>query len=134
MICSCIGPTVSLTQGDDVMQRTRSPFTAVLAAALLCGGGTIFADGPSKVSKEVASFGILRTVTPETAKSQALDWFKGAGKNDAAAQKDFDNEWASDRPLLDKVANTLRLGDADAKKLLDDAGDVYTAAPQEVPA
>jgi hypothetical protein len=97
------------------------------------GSATVLAEGEKKPTKEVPSFGILRAPAPETARSQALDWLKGVGKADATTQQ-FKEVWDSDRPLLDKVSATLELGDADAKKLLDEARDPGTAAPQTVPA
>jgi hypothetical protein len=104
-----------------------------LAAAFLYGSGAVLAEGEKKPAREVPSFGILRASAQETARSQALDWLKGVGKADATTEKQFNEEWASDRPVLDKVLNTLRLGDADAKKLLDEASDGNTPAPQTVP-
>jgi hypothetical protein len=87
----------------------------------------------AKRPKEVASFGTLRAPAPEEARSQALAWLKGVGKSDATTQKDFDHIWSDDRPLLDKVADTLTLGDAEAAKLLVEARDPNTPAPTTVP-
>jgi hypothetical protein len=42
--------------------------------------------------------------------------------------------WDSDRPLIDRVAETLTLGNADAAKLLAEARDPAAPAPKEVPA
>jgi hypothetical protein len=92
------------------------------------------AEGEKRPAKEVPSFGILRAPAPDAARSQALDWLKGVGKADETTIKKFEEAWASDRPLLDKVTATLELGDADAKKLLDEARDPSASAPQTVPA
>jgi hypothetical protein len=68
------------------------------------------------------------------ARADAQAWLKAAGKTDADTQKAFDALWASDRPILDKVADTFALGNADAKALLSDARNTEGAAPTEVPA
>ena len=115
------------------MSPTRCFLIPALAVALLCGGGRALAESKNKPAKELASFGVLRATAPETARGQALDWLKGVGKTDATTIKAFDAVWASDRQLLDKVADTLALGDAEAAKLLNEARDPNTAAPTAVP-
>jgi len=104
-----------------------------LCGALLCGARAT-ADEAKKVPKEVASFGTLRATAPDAARSQAEEWLKGVGKTDDATQKAFAAVWASERTLLDKVAETLCLGNADAKQLLDEARDPKAPAPTDVPA
>ena len=116
------------------MRVSRWFSTAAVAAALLYGGTALAGDGEKKAAKEVPSFGILRAPAPEAARSQALDWLKGVGKTDAKTTQEFDAVWASDRTLLDKVIATFELGDQSAKKLLADAADPGTPAPQAVPA
>jgi len=104
-----------------------------LSAAVLCGGSAFAAD--SKTSpKEVASFGTLSTPTPEVAKANAVAWLKSVGKTDDATMKKVDAIWATDRSILDKVADTLCLGDEKAAKLLATARDVNAPAPIETPA
>ena len=107
-----------------------------LAASLLLGGvGLAQADGEKTTkSKEIASFGTLRTATPEAARAQAEEWLKGVGKTDDATQKAFAALWAADHTLIDKVTETICLGSPEAKKLLDEARDPKGAAPTEVPA
>jgi hypothetical protein len=85
-----------------------------------------------KPLKEMPSFSQLRAPAPEAARAQALDWLKGAGKTDAATQKAFDELWASDKPLLDKVARTFALGDPAAAQLLKDARDYDGTPPTSV--
>jgi len=114
------------------MIRCAAVVLAVCGAMLCAGQAT--ADEATKVPKEIASFGILRATAPEVARSQAEEWLKSVGKTDAASQKAFADLWASDRTLLDKVADTLTLGSPDARKLLDEARDPKSAAPTEVPA
>jgi len=118
------------------VSRTRWFLAPALAVAFLGGGGyaAVAAEGGTKPAKDVVSFGALRCTPAETARSQALDWLKGVGKADDATLKQFDAIWASDRPTLDKVADTLALGDPQAKKLLDEARDPAAVAPTTVPA
>src|SRR5262249_7727846 len=66
--------------------------------------------------------------------AQALAWLKEVGKTDAATELAFTAVWGSDRPLLDKVADTLALGDPEAKKLLAEARDPDGPAPTDTPA
>lgn len=89
-----------------------------------------------KAEKEFVSFGSLKAPPLEAARAQALDWLSGVGKPDAATIKAFDALWNAkeDMPLLSRVAGTIRLGDAEAAKLLDRAADADTPAPTEVPA
>ena len=56
------------------------------------------------------------------------------GKADDATMQAFNLIWSdAGRPVLDKVAATLSLGDADAKKLLDDARNPKASAPTDTP-
>jgi len=112
---------------------SRWIFASTLAV-LLFAGGQVFADAEKNQPKEFASFGTLRSLDLEAARTQALDWLKSVGKSDATSLKAFDEIWkASDAALLDKVADTLALGDAGAAKLLADARNLSTAAPDKVP-
>jgi hypothetical protein len=104
-------------------------------AALLGGGGQAMAQAEKSPPKELASFGALRSTTPEEARGQALAWLKSVGKTDDATMKAFAAIWETkDRPILDQVADTLCLGDADAAGLMAEARKVGAAAPLEVPA
>jgi hypothetical protein len=114
------------------MIRWRAAVVA-LCGALLCTG-PLAADELKKGPKEIASFGTLRAMTPDVARSEAQAWLQGAGKTDAATQKAFADLWSGDRTVLDKVTETLCLGNAGARKLLDEARDPQAAAPTEVPA
>ena len=91
--------------------------------------------GRGKTAKEQSSFGVIRTPSVEEARNQAQAWLKGVGKTDAATQQQFTAIWADDeRPVLDRVADTLALGDADAAKILKAARDVNEPAPTALPA
>src|SRR5437764_15197724 len=105
-----------------------------LALALLPGGLLPAAESPRRPARGSPSFGILRPPTPAAARDQALNWLKRSGKTDDATQKQFASLWAGDRPLLDKVADTLALGDAGAAKLLAQARNPDAPAPTAVPA
>jgi tetratricopeptide (TPR) repeat protein len=108
-------------------------FSVAALTLLLLGTGQVQADAEKKPMKETASFSLLRSPTPEAARSQALAWLKSVGKTDAATMKAFEQIWAGDRPLLDKVAATLALGDPAAAKLLQEARDPDAPAPTSVP-
>jgi hypothetical protein len=104
------------------------------ALALALSGPAWAAGENSKATKELSSFGALRTLAPDTAKAQALDWLK-AVKGDGQALQAFEAIWKDpDRMVLDQVADTLALGDPEAAKLLTDARDATSPAPTKVPA
>jgi hypothetical protein len=106
-----------------------------LAAALPFATGTTAASDAAKKPKELVSFGTLRGASPEEARSQALAWLKGVGKADATTLKACDAIWAEKgRSVLDRVADTLALGDAEAARLLEEVRDLSLPAPTEVPA
>jgi hypothetical protein len=97
--------------------------------------GTAAAGDAGKKPKELVSFGTLRGTSPEEARGQALAWLKGVGKTDATSLKAFDAIWAqTGRSVLDRVTETLALGDAEAARLLDEARDPSVPAPTDVPA
>ncbi|MCE9533334.1 MAG: hypothetical protein K8T89_19740, partial [Planctomycetes bacterium] len=74
----------------------------------------------------------LRTPAIDVAKTQAETWLRTTGKVD---QKAFDAIWASEElTILDKVADTIKLGNADAAKILTAAANADKNAPSEVPA
>jgi hypothetical protein len=105
----------------------------VLALSLL--SGSLLADEAGKrPSRAKIDFGVLQSPALDEARALALAWLQGTGKTDAATMAAFDALWNGDKRLLDRVAETLALGDAEAKKLLDEARDANTAAPQTVPA
>ena len=99
------------------MRLTRWFSVSALALVLL-GSGTLRAEPEKKPLKEEASFGVLRAPAPDVARSQAQAWLKGVGKTDATTQKAFDALWATNWPLLDKVAGTFALGNPAAATLL----------------
>jgi hypothetical protein len=114
--------------------RKLSLSALAASAMLLCGFSVWAADAPKKPAKELVSFGTLQSPSLEAALAQALEWFKKAGKTDAASLKTFDALWASDRTLLEKATQTIVLGDANAAKLLAEIRDPKNPAPTSVPA
>jgi hypothetical protein len=115
--------------------RTFRWFSALGLAVLLAGGGQALAAEKKPAEKEVASFGTLRTADLKVVRGQAEAWLKDVGKTDATTQQQFAVIWAdADRSVLDKVAETLALGDAQARQLLTEVRDYNAAAPIEVPA
>jgi hypothetical protein len=102
-----------------------------LTAAALALGLTLPATA-ADVKKSEFTFGALRAASPEAAKAQAEAWLKSVNKFD---QKALDAIWAQeDLTVLDKVAEALKLGSADAKKLLDESAFADKSAPKAVPA
>jgi hypothetical protein len=108
-------------------------FPAVAAALLLLGSSSVQADPAKKPAREDSSFGAMKAVDPAEVRKQAEAWLKDV-KKDAATLARFNTIWQSDRPVIDRVAETLALGDAQAAKLLEQARDADAPAPTEVPA
>jgi len=105
----------------------------VAVAALLLYGGAALADAGKKPAKEESSFGALKSPDPAEVRKQAEAWLKSVKASDATLAK-FKKLWSADRPLADKVSETLTLGDAQAGKLLAEARNADAPAPMEVPA
>jgi hypothetical protein len=103
---------------------------AALLAVVLMAGSALAADA---TKPEVYSFGTLKSVQADTARAQAQEWLNASGKTDAATRKQFEAIWNQpERPLLDKIADTLSF-DPNAAKLLKEAGDLTLSVPKEVP-
>ena len=107
----------------------RSSIAAGLLSAVLVVGSTTAGDTKS----ELYSFGSLKSSSVETARTQAQAWLAKIGKADDATRKQFEAIWAqTDRPLLDKIGDTLSL-DADTAKILKNVNDLTVNVPKEVP-
>jgi hypothetical protein len=103
-----------------------------LSALIAASSSAVASAADAKPMKDL-SFGIIRAPGADQVKAQAADWLKSVNA-DAATMQKFEAVWAdADRPLLDKVADTLALGNADAAKLLAAAHHPDTAAPKELP-
>jgi hypothetical protein len=113
------------------MSRPRV-FATLTLAAVLGAAPALPADPPG--APEAPSLGTIRGLAPEQAKAAALGWLKAAGADAAAVQK-ADAVWtAGDRPVLDRVADTLALGNAEAAKLVAALRDPASPNPTEIPA
>jgi hypothetical protein len=102
----------------------------LLAAALATG----LAAPVSAADPKATPFGFstLKAATPEAAKAKAEAWLKSVGKFDQAA---FDGVWdKADRTVLDRVADTLALGNPEVKALLADLRKADAPPPAAVPA
>ena len=109
----------------------RKWLTAAALSAGLVFGSTMPAAAAEKTKNEF-TFGALRTTSLEAAKAQAQIWLKSTDKFD---QKAFDAVWAQeDLTVLDKVADTLKLGSADAARILNESAAADRNAPKAVPA
>jgi hypothetical protein len=109
--------------------------TLALAALLVCGGPTFAQGAPVKNdARELASFGTLKAPVADAAREQARNWLASTGsKLEGATLQAFDAVWQSDRPVFDKVTETLILGDENARKLLAEARNPSGAAPTQAP-
>ena len=91
------------------------------------------ADTGKKPARDAAStFGSLKADAAE-ARKQAEEWLK-AQKADAPTLARFKTLWEADVPLLEKVVQTLVLGDPAVAKMLDAARNADADAPTAIPA
>jgi len=105
----------------------RFGYATLLAASLAVSG--VWA---AEKQTDVYTFGSLKSTPAATARTQAQEWLASTGKTDDATRKQFDAIWSqADKPLLDKIAETLCL-DAKAAELLKSIND-GTAVPKDVP-
>jgi hypothetical protein len=103
-----------------------------VAVSLFQGRQVLVGNEPKK--GELPAFGALEIPTAEAAKAAARAWLQQAGKADAATLRQFENIWQQgDRPVLDRVADTLALANPAAAKLLAEASDPLAPAPTTVP-
>jgi hypothetical protein len=112
---------------------TMRRWFAVLVGAALCVQGTQTVLGADE--KKAARFASLEAQAPEVARAQALAWLKDAARGDAAKLQRAEAIWKQeDRTVLDRLADTFALGNADAARLLAKARNPLSAPPTEVPA
>ncbi len=104
---------------------------AALVLLALCSGPLFAEERPTKAPLLFAAY---RAPDAETVRQQALAWLKDAGRADADARLTFDALWSTDRPTLDRVADTLALSDTDAARLLAEARDPAVPPPTALPA
>jgi hypothetical protein len=104
--------------------------SALALAALLAAGG----PGHAIDTKKPLGFGTLDVASAETVKAQAQAWLKANGKTDAATTEKLEEIWKqSERPVLDRLADSFALGSAEAAKLMTEARDQQAPAPTKLP-
>jgi len=104
-------------------------FLALAAVALV--GGVAQAQNTKPAA---ASFSVLSAMETDKAQAEAKAWLTQAGKTDAATLQKFEAIWKqTNRTVLDRLAETFALGNADAAKLIADARNLAAPAPTAVP-
>jgi hypothetical protein len=102
----------------------------MLLSALLAGSGQALAID----AKKPPSFGTLDAANADAVKAQAQAWLKAAGKTDATTTDKFEAIWKqTDRPVLDRLADSFALGNADAAQMMTEARDQLAPAPIKIP-
>src|SRR5262245_60406629 len=102
--------------------------------ALLLATVTAFglATGSFAEPAKVYTFSTLKAPAPDTVRAKAEAWLKAADKLDVAR---FEAIWAqSDRPTLDRLVDSIAMGQPEAATILADARDPSMPAPKELPA
>ena len=106
-----------------------------LALAGLLGSTMLVQSAEPTTTKGTVSFGTLRALPAEAARTQAQDWLKSIGKMDEATQQAFEAIWkAEEQTVFDRCVETIQLGSPEAAKLLAEARNPEAPAPQAVPA
>jgi len=104
---------------------------AVMVSLAFIGAGRTLADD----QKNTGAFGTLETATPAAVQARALAWLKTATNNNAAKLREAEALWSrTDRSVLDNLADTFALGNADAAALLKLVRDDKLPPPTEIPA
>ncbi len=118
----------------------RKEFAALVVVAIsLAGPGVVLGQVETKGSKKPLAFVDLRSLAPDVARRQALEWLESNGKADEVTRKEFESRglhlWGqTERSVLDRVVGTFVLGDSQAASLLAGAVEVDSPAPTVVPA
>jgi hypothetical protein len=101
----------------------------VVCAFMLCVTAQVQAQ-----EKRVGGFGALDALTAEGAKNKLAAWLKDVGKSDTSTSAKLNAIWKDEsRSILDRVADSLALGDPVAAKLMLDARDPGAPAPIILP-
>jgi len=107
----------------------------LLAATALSTGLAVVDATPASAAdpvKPTFGFSTLKSATPETAKARSEAWLKSVGKFEQAA---FDKVWADEsRTVLDRTADALALGNAEAATILANVRKIEAPAPATTPA
>ena len=105
---------------------------STLALGVILLGGRQALIGSEK-ERGVVSFGALEGATPEAARAQAQAWLRQVGKADPATLQKLDAIWKQDdRPVLDRLGDSLALGSAEADRLLREARDANAPPPVKI--
>jgi hypothetical protein len=111
------------------LKRSNAAALVLLLAVPWC---LVRAEGPP--STQGLAFRSLHTPSSDAARAEALAWLQSTGKSDEATLRQFSAIWGqTDRPILDRVADVLALGDPEAARLLAGARDPAAPAPLSVP-
>jgi len=90
---------------------------------------------PVAAQDNTAQFGELKAASADAVKAKALAWLNKATGNDAAQARACQELWSrADRSILDNLADTFALGNADAAALLAVVRDPKAPQPYGVPA
>src|SRR5262245_58138647 len=101
----------------------------ITCAFMLCVTAHVQAQAPRH-----PGFGSLDVLTADAAKTKIAAWLKDVGKTDAATTDKLNAIWKDEsRSILDRVADSLALGDPVAAKLMLDARDPGASAPIVLP-
>lgn len=80
-------------------------------------------------------FGALEPMAAGAARAKAEAWLKEIGKTDPALLQRVEAIWKNnERTVLDRLADTIALGDEAAAKALSDSRDPLSPAPTQLPA
>src|SRR5438309_2195843 len=104
----------------------------LLAAAALTAGLAAPTVAFAADNAPEFAFSTLKPMATADAKAKAAAWLKSINKFDETA---FNKIWADEtRPLTDRVADSLALGNSEAEAILKNVRDGDKAAPVAVPA
>jgi hypothetical protein len=100
----------------------------VTCALMLCVGVA------NAQEKRTPGFGSLDSLTAKQAQAKLSGWLKEVGKSDAGTTAKLDAIWKqNERSILDRVADSLALGDPIAAQLMTEARDPGAPAPIILP-
>ncbi len=106
----------------------RRWFAVLIGAVLFAQGNAALANDKNKVVR----FGALEAPAAETTRASALAWLKNA---DATKMQQAEALWRQEeRSVLERLADTFALGNAQAAQLLRDANNPLAPAPTAMPA
>jgi len=97
-------------------------------------GGSQELVGNETKKKAGATFGSLEGMPPEAARARAEAWLRDVVKADAAKTKQFASIWSQEsRTVVDRLADTFALGNADIARMLNEVRNPAAPAPLALP-